>query len=583
MRESPNICKSTNFIAAQVVTALKIGVEPTDEISLDDQMKQMWTLDAIGIKDNELTKEEAESIQEFDKGISFENNRYVTRLPWRRNHAPLPTNLFLAKNRLISNLKSLRKTPELLQQYDSLIKQQLERDFIEKVDYNDSTNDNIIHYLPHHGVKKASATTPLRLVYACNAKLGPKKPSLNDCLLTGPSLMYELPEILLRFRLRKYACVSDIAKAYHMIGLNEKDRDATRFLWPKDPQDINSVLDIYRFKVVLFGATCSQFLLNATINYHLSLNPSSTSTKIRRNIYVDNLQSVADKESELIDFYQKSKALMNSAGLNLREWTSNSSQLNKIINETGDGVSKTLPNLSLSDIDNSNSTVLGMKWNTSKDILSCVGREFESNNGFTKRHVLSYVAKTFDPLGLITPITITSRILMQKLWKLKLGWDEIIPDDLKTEWLKILPELQRASKLEFPRNIMVSSDTILHAFCDASNAAYGAVIYATNNLTSNLLISKGRVTPLKSKSIPRLELIAANLAARLIDYVTKAYKDEFTPTSIHLWTDSQVVLRWLASTKPLDVFVRNRVDEIHHLLPKVKYHYICSKDNPSDL
>ena len=74
--------------------------------------------------------------------------------------------------------------------------------------------------------------------------------------------------MLLRFRCNRYAWVNDIEKAFLMVGLAEKDRDATRFLWPTDPLNPECPYEVYRFKAVLFGATCSQFLLNATIQKH---------------------------------------------------------------------------------------------------------------------------------------------------------------------------------------------------------------------------------------------------------------------------------------------------------------------------
>ena len=63
------------------------------------------------------------------------------------------------------------------------------------------------------------------------------------------------------------------------------------FFWPVNPKDPNSEIATYRFRVVLFGATCSQFLLNATVRFHLDKidNPIANST--RNNIYVDNIQN----------------------------------------------------------------------------------------------------------------------------------------------------------------------------------------------------------------------------------------------------------------------------------------------------
>lgn len=122
-----------------------------------------------------------------------------------------------------------------------------------------------MHYIPHHAVIKDSPTTPIRIVYDCSARANKHSPSLNDCLLNGPSLVNNLVSILLRFRLARFACSSDIAKAFLMVGLEPIDRESCRFFWPCDPFDPDSKILTYRFTVVLFGSTASQFLLNATI------------------------------------------------------------------------------------------------------------------------------------------------------------------------------------------------------------------------------------------------------------------------------------------------------------------------------
>ena len=109
---------------------------------------------------------------------------------------------------------------------------------------------------------------------------------MNDCLYSGPSLVPDMVQVLMRFRLKKYACVSDIEKAYLMLRLSEKDKDVTRFLWPKDINDPNGDCIIYRFTVVMFGATCSQFLLNTTFLRHLSLVQNRDSKETNGYLYV---------------------------------------------------------------------------------------------------------------------------------------------------------------------------------------------------------------------------------------------------------------------------------------------------------
>ena len=135
---------------------------------------------------------------------------------------------------------SLYKQNKVLKQYDDIINDQVKLDFIEEVDIRrEHTNDNLKHYLPHHAVVQQSLTTPIRIVFDCSAKRGANHPSLNDCLITGPPMLNDLTSILMRFRMRKYACSADIEKAFLMVGLHENDRDACRFFWPADPFNLH--------------------------------------------------------------------------------------------------------------------------------------------------------------------------------------------------------------------------------------------------------------------------------------------------------------------------------------------------------
>ena len=161
--------------------------------------------------------------------------------------------------RFTNTFEKLCADPDALKQCHEVILKQLESGFIEPVDLNEVPNDSKIHYLSHRAVFKESKTTPLRIVFDCSAKSAKHSPSLNECLSSGPSLVNDLPEILQRFRVGRYAVTSDISKAFLQVGLRTCDRDSTRFLWVENPEDPNSKVVCYRFCVVLFGATCSQF------------------------------------------------------------------------------------------------------------------------------------------------------------------------------------------------------------------------------------------------------------------------------------------------------------------------------------
>ncbi|XP_006813576.1 uncharacterized protein LOC102802412 [Saccoglossus kowalevskii] len=181
----------------------------------------------------------------------------------------------------------------VLAAYDKVIHHQLSKNYIEPV-YVDDVNKG--HYLPHRAVKcPESASSPIRIVYDCSAKLGNDFLSLNSCLDTGPLLLNDLTAILMRFRANPVALFSDIEKAFLQIRLAEDDKQYTKFLWLFDPTDINSPFVTYQFTSVLFGAMCSPFILNAAIKTLMNNHNNNDSASVRdlqHNIYVDDVVTV---------------------------------------------------------------------------------------------------------------------------------------------------------------------------------------------------------------------------------------------------------------------------------------------------
>ncbi|RLU15991.1 hypothetical protein DMN91_011749 [Ooceraea biroi] len=206
-----------------------------------------------------------------------------------------------------------------------------------------------------------------------------------------------------------------------------------------------------------------------------------------------------------------------------------------------------------------------------------------------KRVILSQIASLFDPLGLLGPIIVAAKIFLQKLWKLHLTWDDSIPSELAAEWIQIYEELPLINQLVFPRQICVADpvNIQLHGFADASEAAYGACIFfrsvdASGTHSVKLVCFKTRVAPLKQISLPKLELCAAVLLARLYSVVHKAFKLKFD--KIVLWSDSTIVLQWInMSPHRLKSFVANRITEIQQLTETCEWRHVPSLDNPADL
>ncbi|XP_060568771.1 uncharacterized protein LOC132727352 [Ruditapes philippinarum] len=254
----------------------------------DISIERFWSLENLGITPDDTDRKLQDERQQYQlTSIEFKDGKYTARLPWKTDHPELPTNYDIVLKRTESTVRRLSREPDMLRKYGDIIVEQERRGFIERVQEKEIQTKKPIHYIPHHPIKKNSSTTPIRIVYDCSCRKTSHHASLNDCLQSTPPVLNELTSILLRSCLHAYAVTTDIEKAFLQVGLHTDDRDMTRFLWLKDPNDPNSDFSTYRFKVVLFG---SPFILNATILKHLDNNPHTTVSEVlRQDLYVDNV------------------------------------------------------------------------------------------------------------------------------------------------------------------------------------------------------------------------------------------------------------------------------------------------------
>ena len=219
------------------------------------------------------------------------------------------------------------------------------------------------------------------------------------------------------------------------IGLREQDCDSHRYLWRDF--DLEADPKIYRMCRVTFGIIAGPFLAICTTQEHVQRNKEQypeACEEIIKNSYIDDFAFCRDEVNEAVELQQSAKELMKKAAFNLTKLSSNSKELLDVIPEE-DRASSSVISLNQDVCDKCCITkALGLKWETSKDTLTfIVEMDCPQNEIYTKRQVASRAAKVFYPIGLITPFTARSKILLQNLWMQGIGWDEDIPIECCSE------------------------------------------------------------------------------------------------------------------------------------------------------
>ena len=234
-------------------------------------------------------------------------------------------------------------------------------------------------------------------------------------------------------------------------------------------------------------------------------------------------------------------------------------------------------------------------WNPKFDVFHFKVKQINEAipaKALTKRQVLSDIAKIFDPLGWLSPISIKLKSLMQEIWVAKLDWDDNLPDNLAENYLEWRSKLIDLREIKLNRFVLKEKQTDLvamHVFCDASETGYGACIYVVaadekGGRRATLLSAKAKVAPLKAQSIPRLELCAALLGCKLLKAVSESLsKLSLRIERFYAWTDSTIVLSWLAAEANCwSTFVANRVAKIQEI-DFLEWNHVGTHDNPADI
>ncbi|XP_037941449.1 uncharacterized protein LOC119674385 [Teleopsis dalmanni] len=547
--------------------------------SLDQQVKRFWETENCFDSIVKTTKEHLDCETHFRTHFSRnESGEYSVRLPLRLDIDLLGDSYIQALRRFHSLERKLQLNPNCKTQYTAFMKEYLDLNHMSPVADTEACLPK--YYLSHHCVLKASSSsTKLRVVFDGSAQTSTGY-SLNDILMSGPTIQSNLIDILLRFRSFPIALTADICKMYRCVRITPPDNFLQCILWRNDYQE---PLKVYKLDTVTYGTKPAAFLAVRAMQQLAADEAENFPLGSRitlRDFYIDDLITGGSSEHEVLNIMRQTSSLLSKGNFKLRKWSSNqSSVLNDIPEVDREPVLKF-------DDGSEFTKILGLLWNPTNDNFFFSFTSQQNIKNITKRSILSLIARFYDPLGLIGPVISMAKIFLQQLWKHKLDWDESLPIKLHTAWNSLYNNLYLVRKLTFPRFVSLPNAFVeLHAFCDASLDAYGACVYVVSrfedSVSVNLLCSKSRVSPLKTLTVPKLELCAAVLLAQLINQISKL---NIFMGEIHCWSDSSIVLTWIQSeASTFNTFVSNRISRIQHFTEGMTWHHVPTDMNPADI
>ncbi|KAI5754304.1 hypothetical protein M8J77_007615 [Diaphorina citri] len=375
----------------------------------------------------------------------------------------------------------------------------------------------------------------------------------------------------------------DLRKMFLSIFVHPEDRKYQRFLW-RESQD--QPIQCYEMVKVVFGSKPSPFLAQRVLA-QLAMDSKDKfpngSSEVEQ-FYMDDYLGSFLEPGTAVNIVQEMISMFKESGFTICKFATNSKE---VANEIPSSLQIT--NNVEWDHNEAYLKVLGIQWNPPEDYFSF--KVSIDNDKCTKRNILSITARIFDVLGFVSPFIITLKLLIKELWCMKLDWDEEPPSTIQKRWNSIVSEMPILNTLRIPRHlgIKTSSSVSLISFCDASERALGACVYIQvtspdGSISANLICAKSKVAPVKYVTIPRLELCAALLLAKLLHTVQTIIEKKYPIEKILCFTDSTVSLSWILSASfKWNTFVSNRVSKIQDFTDKDSWYHVAGTQNPADV
>ena len=582
---------STNFITVREGNAMHMVAE--------DSSMDFFDIESLGVRceprcggcrcgtchpgGKQMSLQEEKEYRMIEDGLRFrdECGRWEASYPWIRPASELPNNRCVAMAALRSAENRLRKKRELADTYNAQIEDMVDRGAARIVTEEELFKYQGPKFYIHHFevLNPKSKSTPCRIVY--NSSANYKGHSLNSHLAKGPSMLNRLLGVLLRFREGKHAFIGDISKMFHAITIPLKDQMTHLFLWRNLKEDCAPTT--YAMTAVNMGdrpsSAIAQIALRKTAEEARNKKPLAAET-IKRNSYMDDILGSTRSAEDTADLTKDMTQVLAERGFKIKEWIC--SYLSNVSVPLKNSPAESLVQ----------EEVLGITWWPKKDLLSFAVDQKRQYEVLTKRKMLSFANTIYDPVGLLTPVTVKLKILIRAVWMCepKIDWDDEVPANISQEWKQLTADLNGLSETYFQRSITPENavgNPVLVVFSDGSENAYGAVAYARWKLengtySARLISAKSRLAPLNIVDIVRLELCGAVLSKRL--RFTVASEMSLRWEKVFHFTDSEIVQAMTQKESyGFNTFAANRVGEIHQATNKNEWYWVSGKLNIADL
>ena len=535
-----------------------------------------------------LSEQEQFEYNLIEQGVEYEEGRGVFKIqyPFLQDPQEALTDNWGQAVTMASSLEKRLKREGFVEEFNAEFKKMRDKGAIIELSQAEIDQwDGAVHYIPLQLVHNpSSASTPFRVVTNSSCPDPVTRESLNSIMAKGPNCLSDQWEVLARFRNYEVPLTSDVTKAYYSMETGLVEMHLRRVIWRDCETD--EPWKIYAYVVVSFGdrpaAVLLEICIRKTVDLFGTIDPEAA-LKILKDRFVDDLASggnrsqveryMGNEDEETLQCDGTMPSILRKGGLTLKVMVPGG--------ETNAAKREKLGN-----------AVLGIPYDAENDRMHIV---FTVNVGKKKRGVkieadltvdtmdsklvaaklsprilLGIINSQYDPLGLISPITVRLKKQFQEVHspEYKLKWDDEILGELRQEWVKLIEMLVVAGKITFqratkPANTVGDPDLII--YWDGSNAAAAGVIYIRwilkgGGYSVHLVASKSRITPLGPISTVRVEMNSATLCTRLVKTVVEALS---IPIG-RIWSvgDSNVVLASREkNSAPFSEYFANRIGE----------------------